>query len=372
MSAEGKRMVLALNDEDVAQVLTMRGCIDAMEDAFRELGRGGAVNAPRRDSFMVGSRPDAYYSFKTIEGGLESLGVVAQRINSDLITHPVTGGISRRVKVPAAPGDRYVGLVFLYSSETLELLAIITDGHLQRMRVAGVTGVGAKYLAREDSRTAAVLGSGWQAETVAWALASVRPISTIKVFSPNSDHRESFVEKLTKDLHIEVTSEESARQAIGGADIVACATNSAGAVVKGEWIEKGMHLTCIRVHELDEEAWRRSDLITFSAPAGSGGYFTYATKSFEASHRGAERKRERTEVEDERFQRYRGKIHFLCDLLTGRTPQRTSPSQITLMNKNWGLGVEFVSTAKLIYDGARAAGIGREIPTEWFSQTSHP
>jgi ornithine cyclodeaminase/alanine dehydrogenase-like protein (mu-crystallin family) len=365
-------MTLVFNDEAVAQVLNMGECIDVLEDAFRELGIGSVVNAPRRDSFMASSRPDAYYSFKTIEGGLESLGVVAQRINSDLITHPIIAGAARRVKVPAAPGNRYVGLVFLYSSNTLELLAIITDGHLQRMRVAGVIGVGTKYLAREDCYTAAVLGSGWQAETAAWALASVRPISTIKVFSPNPEHRESFVEKLRRDLHIEVIAQESAQQATRGADIVACATNSTGAVVKGEWIGKGVHLTCIRAHELDEQAWRLSDLITFSGPSGSGGYFTYATQSFEASHRQAEREGERTELEDERFQQYKGKIHFLCDLLTDRAPRRTTRSQITLMNKNWGLGIEFASVAKLVYDRARAAGIGKEIPTEWVSQTSHP
>ncbi|MFQ5840972.1 MAG: ornithine cyclodeaminase family protein [Thermodesulfobacteriota bacterium] len=365
-------MTLVLNDNDVARVLNMRDCIAALEDAFREMGLGGAVNAPRRDSFMVISRPDAYYSFKTIEGGLESLGAVAQRINSDLVTHPVIGGAARRVKIPAAPGNRYVGLVFLYSSETLELLAIITDGHLQRMRVAGVTGVGAKYLAREDARTAAVLGSGWQAETAAWALASVRRLSTIKVFSPNPEHRESFAGKLAKELHIEVTPKESAQETASGSDIVACATNSAGAVAKGEWVEKGAHLTCIRCHEFDEEAWRRSDLVVFSGPGGSGGYSTYATQGFEASHRAAEREGERTELEDERFERYGEKVHFLCDLLTDRAPQRTAPSQITLMNKDWGLGIEFASVAKLIYDRARDAGIGNEIPTEWFSQTSHP
>jgi len=82
-------MPLVLNDDDVARVLTMKDCIAALEDAFREMGLGGVMNAPRRDSFMLASRPDAYYSFKTMEGGLESLGVVAQRINSDLITHPL-------------------------------------------------------------------------------------------------------------------------------------------------------------------------------------------------------------------------------------------------------------------------------------------
>ena len=365
-------MTLVLNDEDVAQVLSMRDCIATLEDAFHDLALGKVANAFRRDTFMVGSRPDTYYSFKTIEGGLERLGVVAQRINSDLVTHPVIEGAARRVKVPAAPGNRYVGLIFLYSSETLELLAVLTDGQLQRMRVAGTTGVGAKYLARDDCRVVGLLGTGWQAGTAAWALASVRPISTVKVFSPNSEHRKLFAKKLGVDLDIEIIPVESAQEAVSGADIVACATNSAGTVAKGEWVEAGMHLTCIRAHEFDDEAWRRSDLILFSGPAGSEGYSTYATKSFEDLYRTAEREGERADLESERFQRYRGKTHFLSDLLIGKAPQRTTPLQITLMDKGWGLGIEFASVAKLVYDRARAAGIGKELPTEWFSQTSHP
>ena len=365
-------MTLLLNDQDVAQVLPMKDCIAALDGAFRDLASGAAVNAPRRDSFMVSSRPDGYYSFKTIEGGLERLGVVAQRINSDLITHPGVDGVTRRVKVPAAPGNRYVGLVFLYSSETLELLAIMTDGHLQRMRVAGTTGVGAQYLARDDAQTAALLGSGWQAETAAWALAAVRPLSVIKVFSPNREHRTAFAQRIGTDLEIDVIAAESAEEAVNGADIVACATNAGGPVVQGEWIGEGTHLTCIRGHELDEEVWRRSNLIVFSSPGGSEGYANYATQGFETSHRTAEREGERTVREDERLGRYRDKIHFLCDVLTGRAPPRTRSSQITLMNKNWGLGIEFASVAHVVYNRACRAGLGKEIPTGWFSQTSHP
>lgn len=369
-------MTIVLNDDDVARLLDMKDCIEVLEEAFRDLGKGTVVNAPRRDSFMISSRPDGYYSFKTIEGGVERLRVMAQRINSDLVTHPVIGGVTRRVKVPVALGSRYVGLVFLYSSETLELLAIITDGHLQRMRVAGVTGVGAKHLAREDSDTAAVLGSGWQAETAAWALASVRRLSKIKVFSPNLEHRNSIAKKLAADLGIEVMAVEDTEKAVKQADIVACATNvTSGAVFKGEWAEPGMHLTQLRMNEFDEGVWRRSDHILFSSPpAGSEGYYNYVTKGYETrSHElKAEPDLVAARMEDEKFQRYRGKIHFLSDLLTGKAPGRSTPSQITMMNKNWGLGIEFASVGKLIYDRARAAGIGNEIPTEWFSQTSHP
>src|SRR3989304_7606274 len=148
----------------------MEKCIKALEEAYKDLAKGTAVSPGRRDSFLASKRPNAYYSFKTIDGGLERLNVYALRVDSDLISYQTMNGTARRVKVPAAPGNRYVGLVYLYSTETLELLAIMNDGHLQRMRVAGTTGVGAKYLARKDSHILALFGSGWQAETAALGL----------------------------------------------------------------------------------------------------------------------------------------------------------------------------------------------------------
>jgi len=364
-------MTLLLNDADVEHVLDMRGCISALEDAFRDMGQGTVVNAFRRDSFMASSRPDAYYSFKTIEGGLERLGVMAQRINSDLLTYQEVEGFPRRVKVPAAPGNRYVGLVFLYSYKTLELLAIITDGHLQRMRVAGSTGVGAKHLAREDANTAALFGSGWQAEAAAWALAAVRPLSAIRVFSPNAEHRKSFAEKVASTLEIEVRTAEDPKEAIRGADIVSCATNAHGPpVVLAEWIEPGMHLTSILPSDFDEHCWERSELIITSGEMGREGRGSFRTRhprlsSFRTDDFGVS-------IEVERLKRFKDKIYLLSDLLVGKAPGRTTSAQITMMNKNWGLGIEFASVAKLVYDRARDAGVGREIPTDCFSQTSHP
>lgn len=363
-------MTIVLNDDEVAKVLPMKDCVEALEEAFRDLGKGAAVNAPRRDSYMAVSKPDHYYSFKTIEGGLERLGVVAQRINSDLIHYTVVNGVPHRVKVPAAPGNRYVGLIYLYSSETLELLAIMTDGYLQKMRVAGTTGVGAKYLAREDARVVGLLGSGGQAETAAWALAAVRPIKCIQVFSPTKEHREAFSRKVASALGIDVIPKESEEKAVEGADIIAVATDSHGPVVKGKWVEKGQHLTCILPSDFDEEAWQKSDFIITSGPMGEEGFTTLRSKNEKLNSIFGPKDYNKTE--GERSKRYRDKIYFLSDMLLGKGPRRTTPGQITLMNKNWGLGIEFASVGKLVYDRARAAGIGKELPTEWFSQTSRP
>ena len=348
----------------------MADCMHALEEAYRDIGLGTAVNAPRRDSFLMTSGQDAYFSFKTMEGGSERLEVMAQRINSDKITHPVIAGERRRVKVPAAPGNRYVGLVFLYSTRTLELLAIMNDGEIQRMRVAGVTGLGVKHLSNRDAEDASIIGTGWQAGSAALALAEARKLKRLRVFSPNASHREAFAREISRELGLEATPVDTVREAVSKSEIVAAATNSHAPVMKGEWIEPGMHLTSIRRFEFDTEAWQRADMVYFTSPTGSSGFRPSSSETWKGKHKSdvdAEMK-----LEDELVGRFQGKVRFLSDLLVGRATGRESEDQVTLFHKNWGLGIEFASVGKLVYERALKEGLGAEIPTERFSQTSHP
>src|SRR5882672_1231272 len=156
-------MTLILSNDDVEKLLTMRDCIAVMEVAYVELAEGRGISRTRSDCFVPTARTDALYSLKSMDGVVPKLGIGAVRINSDIITWPKEGGNERRVKVPSAPNARYVGLVLLFSSETGEPLAIFPDGVVQRMRVGAANALGAKYLARQDSRHVGILGSGWQA-----------------------------------------------------------------------------------------------------------------------------------------------------------------------------------------------------------------
>lgn len=365
------RVTLFLNDQEVAELLTMADCMNVLEDAYKDIGLGTAVNAPRRDSFMLSSRPDAYFSFKTMEGGSERLKVMAQRINCDMITQPVIEGVRRRVKVPAAPGNRYVGLIFLYSTETLELLAVMNDGELQRMRVAGVTGVGARHLSRRDSETAALIGTGWQAGAASLALAEARDLKELRVFSPNREHRERFAAQASKVTGLDVVPKDSVLEAVKKCDIVAAATNSHSPVMDGDHVEPGMHLTSIRRFEFDSKAWEASDLVFFTSLTGSEGFNPQASKSWQASHHRSD-VNEEMRLEEEMVGKYTAKTHFLSDLLVGKAPGRESDNQVTLMHKNWGLGIEFASVGKWVYERALKEGLGMSVPTQQFSQLSHP
>src|SRR5262245_4741903 len=212
-------MTLILSNDDVEKLLTMRECIEVMEEAYVELADGRGVSRTRSDCFTPTARADALYSLKSMDGVAPKLGVGAVRINSDIITWPKRGNNMRREKVPAAPNNRYVGLVLLFSVENGEPLAILPDGVMQRMRVGAANGLGIKHLARADAKTVGLLGSGWQAGAQLMAACAVRDIETIRCFSPNAQNRETFAAAMRDLLGVDVQAVGQPEDAIKGADI---------------------------------------------------------------------------------------------------------------------------------------------------------
>ena len=252
-------MTLILSNDDVAKLLTMRECIDVLEDVYVELANGRGVNRVRSDCLVPSGHDDALYSLKSMDGVIPKLGIGAVRIDSDIVTWPKQGNNMRRVKVPAAPGGRYVGLVLLFSSHTGEPLAIMPDGVMQRIRVGAANGLGVKYLARKDASLVGILGSGWQAGAQLMAVCAVRDIKTIRCFSPNRERCETFAREMSGALGVEVVPVPQPEDALGGADIVLCATNSIDNVFFERWIEPGMHVSSIKITEIELAAIRRAD-----------------------------------------------------------------------------------------------------------------
>jgi alanine dehydrogenase len=230
-------MTLILSNQDVEKLLTMRECIEVLEEAYIELSEGRGVNRRRSDCLVPSTRDDAVYSLKSMDGVIPKLGIGAVRIDSDIVTWPRRGNNMRRVKVPAAPNGRYVGLVVLFSSENGEPLAILPDGVMQRIRVGATNGLGVKYLARKDATSVGILGSGWHAGAQLMAVCAVREIETIRCFSPDSSHCETFARKMSAVLGVEVEPVGQPEGAIGTVDIAMCATNSVDNIFFERWIK---------------------------------------------------------------------------------------------------------------------------------------
>ena len=243
--AKGPIMTLILGNEDVDDLLTMDAVIKALEPAYRNIAEGRAVAGGRAD--LVSETPydpDAPYWLKMASGIVPDLEVGTVRINSDIVTWPKDGNKLRRVKAPLAPGKRWVGLVLLFSSATGEPLAIFPDGAIQRLRVAGSTGLSIKHRARQDCHVLGPLGTGWQAGAHLEAACAVRPITRVNVFSPTQGHAEKFAEENSARRGIEVVAAKTPEDAVKGADIVVTATGNYK-VVSGPQMERMRNQTIV-------------------------------------------------------------------------------------------------------------------------------
>jgi alanine dehydrogenase len=357
-------MTLVLSNDDVGKLITMPDCIAVLEEAYVELADGRGVSRTRSDSITPTGREDALYSLKSMDGVIPKLGVGAVRINSDIVTWPKRGNNVRREKVPAAPGNRYVGLVLLFSTENGEPLAIFPDGVMQRMRVGAANGLGVKYLARKNAKTLGILGSGWQAGAQLMAACAVRRVETIRCFSPNRQNREAFAGEMSAILGVAVTPVASPEEAISGADIVMCASNTLDPIFFERWIEPGVHLSSIKRPEIETAAVKRADRVVIHT--NDSRPIHVLTKDLvvpeKADGRGWE------VAEEINFD----KLPTLPDLIVGRIDGRKSDRDVTCFINNLGLGYQFAAAGSLLYRKAKENGAGRDLPTDWFTEDVHP
>jgi len=352
-------VTLLLSNEDVEAALSMTDCLDAMEIAYRDLGVMHGGNGIRCEILTPTSRDDALYSLLTMSGVSPRFGVGAVRINSDILTWPESSSGTRRVKVPAAPNDRYCGLVLLFSTHTGEPLAIYPDGVVQRMRVGATSGLAAKYLARTDAREVALLGTGWQAGGQAMAIASVRSLERIRCYSPICERREAFALEMQAKLGIEVVAIATAREAAAGADIVLCATNSLQPVLAEEWLEPGMHVSSLSRLELAANVASAADIIFIHVRDAESKTVRTAGADLARDLDGRKAALSSMIAQTPRPE--------LSDLLLGRAAGRRSNSDISLFLNYAGLGYQFAATGYVIYTKARERGLGRKLDTGLFT-----
>jgi alanine dehydrogenase len=348
----------------VVQLVDARKTVEACEGVYAELAKGNAATTFRRDLIFPAVPPasdrDEAYRFVTMEGGTVGLGVVAQRIDSERVGFVQEGDVRKQVEIPITPSSRFVGLIYLYSIKDGELLAIMNDGEIGRLRVAATVAVGAKYMSKDGAEVLGLFGAGWHAGAHVPAIASVRGIRKVRVFSPTPSRRREFCSAMSERTGIDVRAVDSPDQVVKGADMVAAASSSRGPVCRAESIERGTHLSCIVQYEYDEATWSRADIIVASQ-IGHGDF-----RSVGDLHRFAP-----TQTAKLPFDAVRGRVRMLTELLNGDFKGREDDDQITLFYKGLGLGIEFAAVAKVVYTEAVKRGMGREIPTEWFNQDSH-
>jgi ornithine cyclodeaminase/alanine dehydrogenase-like protein (mu-crystallin family) len=352
-------MVLLINNEDVERLLTIKDVMRVLDDAYLDLDKGLTVNRPRTFTFAPTS--NGRFVANTHEGILSAKGVYSIRV----VTHSRPDPRVDPTRVNYFHGALNCSLDLLYDINSGDLLAIIQDGYLQKMRVQATNAIAARYMTKKSARTMALIGSGWQASAAIEAMRFVRPIEKVRVYSRNPENRKRFVEKM-RLLHseVEIKDFDSAQAAVGGADMVVAATTSKVPVCKGEWIEKGMHLTGVLPNEFDLDCYKMADYIVIFNRLHGRDY---------TLRRGPEE--EPLDIPPH-AELLKGSPE-IADLVSEKVPGRKSDDQITIFangGHGWGhdggpgYGIQFTAMAKLIYDLAIERGRGRKLPLEWFQQ----
>jgi alanine dehydrogenase len=357
--------MLILGNDEIARLLSVEECMTALEPMYRDVAEERVLFSPRVDNIAPNSHPQGYYAFKHMGGTWPREKVQALRINSDVVTHPLVAGKPRRVKAPLAPGERWVGLVLLFSTETGQLLAMFPDGVMQRLRVGATSGLGLRHLARPDAERLALIGAGWQAGTQLSAALAVRRFREVRVWSPRRESREAFVAEARKAHAIDIHAVDSAEACVERADVIACATSSMVPVIEPRWLKPGVHVSCIKTQEMDAGALNGCDRVVLSNRRQAKHYDNVMPHTPNVKAESARGWWNDGTVPVERFP-------DLADVLTERAPGRESDREITCFMNNVGTGLQFAAAGAYVLAKAQRERVGTELPDDWFTEDVHP
>lgn len=239
---------LWITDADVERLLTVEEAVPVVEAVLKQQAASAATNMPRGH---------------TIAGP----GLMLAHMTAALHEQGVFG-----FKAYSIVDGNYQFFVLLYSMETGDLLAVFEANQLGRRRTGAASGVGAKHMAREDSKEVGILGTGFQAGAQLEAICSVRPIERVRVYSRSPENRNTFAREMADTLGIEVRTVDEPQEVVESADILVTITNSPTPVFSGEWLKPGTHICAVGganeyVTELDDATIRRADFIAVDSIA---------------------------------------------------------------------------------------------------------
>jgi alanine dehydrogenase len=201
---EGRRklgaLTIILSEEDVCGLLDMDEVVEAVEEVFRRVGKGEAINSVRTRSREPGSVLNVMHA---------------------TLPYLQRGGL--KAYMTSRAGTKFV--VALFDGSNSAPLAVMGADNLGRFRTGAASGVATKHLYGKNSGTLAVLSSGKQALTQALAIRSVMTVDEARVWSPNPGHRDEFSRRL-RDEGFRASTCDTPDLAFEGADVACSITSS--------------------------------------------------------------------------------------------------------------------------------------------------
>ena len=298
----------------------MADAIAAMESAFREEGEGRTTLPPR-------------INMKAGRGWL--------RVGPVALEGAGWGGFKA---MNLAPGHGVRYQVHLYDLESGALCSIMDAQHLTTLRTGATSAVATRRLARPGAGTVALLGSGPEARAQLEAMATAGYVAAARVYSPTAANRETLAAAFRAG-GMRIDAVASAEAAVDGADLVLAAVKSSEPVLLGRWLRPGMHVNSVGTarrdqREIDVETFARSARIVVDTKEGVFGEAGDAYVARDAVDADA--------------------VRNLCELVSTGVGGRADAREITLF-KSVGSGIQDIALAAVIYENAKARGLGCDI-----------
>jgi ornithine cyclodeaminase/alanine dehydrogenase len=238
----------------------------------------------------------------------------------------------------------------LWDTQSGALACLLAAKSVTGVRTAGTSAVAIDRIAPREPLRVAVLGSGHEASTHVSALAAVRTIAALAVYSPTAANRERFAARVSHELSVRCRAAESARAAVEGADLVIAAARSHDEtpILEGAWLERGTMVVSIgstvpEQREVDPETVRRADVIVADVPdevADETGDMIAAREAGVS---------------------FRDRIVSLADVVAGRVNVHQARDN-TVMFKSVGSGLQDIAVSELCYARAEQANVGTLLP----------
>ena len=320
-----------LTEQQVQSLLPMGELISAMEAALARFS-AGEVLQPVRSVLTVGPTKAYFGLMPAYVPNPGSLGAKLVTVFADN---------------PSKHLPSHLATILLLDPETGALQAIMDGRYITEARTAAVSAVSARFLARRDASTLAIIGSGVQARSHLEAFAEVRQLTDVRVWSPKVLSRERFVSDVSGHVSVSVRATNTAEDAVRGADLIVLATSSTTPVLEDRWVAAGAHVVSVGAcrpdqREMDPALVARARLYVDSRAAAlveSGDVVMgLAGGLFDPAH-------------------IRGE---LGEVVLGRIEGRTSDADVTIF-KSLGMAVEDVVAADLVLRRAVEVGAGTEL-----------
>ncbi len=330
-------MTIFINESHIAQLIddghaTMADFVAAVEAAYTDQGNGEFDILPRQNFEIDVPGRKAKASLKIGGASLRGVGVMGASLYSGGF-----GGMNLWIT--------------LYAAATGKVLAILHGAYIGQMKTGATSAMAAKHLSRKNSRNVGILGSSDQARTQLMGLAAVRDIKTVRVFSPDADHREAYATWAKETLpNHDIKAVDSAEEAVRQADILVTVTNAHEPILDGDWIKPGTHCSIIGAHypkrrEIDTKTLLKGRVIVddYDQAFNEKGEILIPLEAGEIT---------RDHVKA-----------CIGEVITGAVPGRTSDDEITMFLSG-GTALEYMGVSAMLHEKAVAAGIGQVLDYE--------